>query len=286
MRFLLPLIFWMISTGAAAALLVGVSAPRGGMGEQRWQALAPYFSAALVTPLDIVGFPPNRIGPEMASGRLSFALVNPVTAVEMIQRNHAIPIATLKARGTIHFAGAIIVRHDSPIHSVADVRGKDVLAYQAKSAGAYVFQLYHLLKHGVPASSLKSLRHSNNQEEIVLAVVAGKIDVGFVRSGMIEVLAAENRIDPAQIRVLDQRQDELQPKHTTDLYPEWILMASPRMSAEVIDRFRRAALALRPDSPTAQAAQIDGFVPPLDLDAVRQALQALRLPPFEGPALR
>lgn len=240
-----------------------------------------YFSAGLGTPVKVIPLPPNRIGPELAFGSLDFALVNPLTAVEAMETGIAHPVATLKAHGTSYFAGVIMTRRDSGIASLSDLKGKNILAHQKSSAGAYAFQLYHLLKNGIdPFKELMSLRQNDRQDAIVLAVMEGRIDAGFVRSGVIESLAAKGKIKLEDVVVIDERHDDLKLRHTTELYPEHFLVASGKMDRQLIDRLERTAWSLRPNNPAAQAAGIDGFVKPISLAKMKEAMLALRLPPY------
>jgi ABC-type phosphate/phosphonate transport system substrate-binding protein len=155
-----------------------------------------------------------------------------------------------------------------------------VLAYQKASAGAYLFQLYHLARNGVdPSRDLKSLRHNNSQDSIVLAVHAGRIHAGFVRSGIVEALALEGKINPDDLTIVDERHDELKYRHTTELYPERFLVVSANLDVGLRDRLQRAALALGPADPASRAAGIDGFVKPLNLDKIREAMRMLPVRP-------
>lgn len=281
MRFLLPLILLLSPLLAAAQLRFGIVSPHDAESSVQWEALEAYFSKALGIPVTIVRHPPNRVGRELMAGTLSFALVNPVTAVEVIDSGTAIPVATLKVNGLPYFAGVIIARHDRHISSLKDLKGKDVLAYQKSSAGAYIFPLYHLIRNGIdPFKELKSLRQSYNQDNIVLAVHAGRIDAGFVRSGILESLAAEGRINADELVVVDERQDELKHRHTTELYPERFLLVSTKLDKNMRYRLQQAALALPVNDPASRAAGIDGFVPPLSLEKVREAMHMLSAPAF------
>lgn len=267
---------------AAAELRFGIITPYDSEGLAKWEPLGAYFSQALGTRVTVKRYPPNRVGRELLAGTLSFALVNPVIAVEVGERGGSAPIATLKVNGGSHFAGVIIARRGHGITTLADLKGKDVLAYQKSSAGAYVFQSYHLYRNGIdPFKDLKSLRQNNKQDDIVLAVQAGLIDVGFVRSGILESMAKEGKIKLDDLIVIDERRDALKQKHSTDLYPEFFLLASNKLDPALRERLRQAALALNPDMPAARAAGIDGFVAPLSLESTRSALRALRLPPFD-----
>ena len=281
MKLLISLILFWVPLFATAELKFGIIDPHEGA-PAKWQALGAYFSQALGTPVTAVRYPPNRIGRELMSGTLSLALVNPVVAVQVLERGAAKSVATLKVQGRSFFAGAIVARRDRGIATVADLKGKDVLTYQKTSAGGYAFPLYHLLRNGIdPYKDLKSLRHNDNQDGIVMAVQAGRIDAGFVRSGIIESLAREGKIKLDDLVVIDERQDELTLKHTTDVYPELCLLMSNKLEPEQQERLQRAALLLRPDMPAAQAAGIDGFVSAANLDKVSEVLRALRMPPYE-----
>ena len=282
MKFFLFLVLLCAPLLAMADLRFGILAPIEGEGAPNLYMLGNYFSAELGTPVTVVRYPPNRIGRELLAGTLSFALVNPVAAVEVIEHGGATPVATLKVNGISYFAGAIIARRDRGITKLSDLKGKDVLAYQKTSAGAYVFQLYHLYRNGIdPFKDLKSLRHNNKQMDIVFAVQAGRVDAGFVRSGILEALAQEGKIQLDELIVIDEKRDALKQKHSTELYPEFSLLVSNRLEPALQDRIRQAALSLKLDMPVAKAAGIDGFVKPLSLGSVKEALRTLHLPPFD-----
>ncbi|MES2259069.1 MAG: phosphate/phosphite/phosphonate ABC transporter substrate-binding protein [Pseudomonadota bacterium] len=284
---LLSLGYCMPALGADAGWRFGVNAPRDGRDAEKWQALGAYFAAALGQPVQTVGLPTSRIGAELLAGAVGFALVNPATAVDVLEHPGIQAIASLKVNGGIYFAGTIIARRDRRITTLADIRGKDVLASQTTSAGGHVFPLYHLLRNGIdPRKDLKSLRHNNKQDEIVLSVLAGRIDVGCVRSGVLESLVQEGKLKHDELVVIDERQDELKLRHTTELYPEWVLLASNRLDAPARERLRRAALSLKPSMPAAREAGIDGFAEPASLERVKEALRALRLPPFQAPVVK
>lgn len=283
MKFLLSLVLLCAPLLAMADLRFGVISPiDGGEGTPNLYMLGNYFSTELGTPVTVVRYPPNRIGRELLAGTLSFALINPVVAVEVVEQGGATSVATLKINGIPYFAGAIIARRDRGITKLSDLKGKDVLAYQKTSAGAYVFQLYHLYRNGIdPFKDLKSIRHNNKQADIVFAVQAGRVDAGFVRSGVLESLAQEGKIPLNELIVIDEKHDALKQKHSTELYPEFSLLVSNRLEPALQERIRQVALSLKPDMPAAKAAGIDGFIKPLSLDSIKEALRTLHLPPFD-----
>lgn len=280
-RILLSLILCCVPLLANAEFRFGVISPHDTESSIRWEPMEAYFSKALDAPVKIAVYPPNRVGRELVTGTLDFALVNPAIAVEVIESGAALPIGTLKVNGQAYFAGAIIARRDRNISTLADLKDKNVLAHQKSSAGAYIFQLYHLRKNGIdPFKDFKSLRHNDNQDYIVAAVYTGRIDAGFVRSGIIEALAAEGKINLEKLVVIDERHDELKYRHTTELYPERYLVVSRKLDPALRTRLERAALSLTPDDPATRAAGFDGFVKPLSLEKMKEVLRTLQLPPY------
>ncbi len=276
MKVLVSLALLCLPFYATAQFKFGIIDPHEGA-STKWQSLGNYFSEAVGASVTPIRYPPNRVGLELMSGAISFALVNPVIAINVLDQGYGKFIATLKMNGGPYFSGAIVARRDRNITTIADLKGKDVLAYQKSSAGGYVFQVYHLLQNGIdPVKDLKSLRHNYKQDDIVLAVQRGRIDAGFVRSGIVESLVKEGKIKLEDIVVIDEKNDELKLKHSTDLYPELCLLVSSKLDGATQERLQRAALSLRPDMPAARSAGIDGFVPPMKLEKVRTALRAVQ----------
>lgn len=271
----------MAALPASADLNLAVSTPRGQQDIQKWNALASYLSAETGEKISVSGIPPLRMDKEMETGGVTLAIMNPVSAVTAIHKNYAKPLATMKDNGLAQFAGVIITRAGSGINTVNDLKGKSVIAFQPSSAGAYVFQMYYLQTHGIdPKHDFSSLRQATRQDDIVMAVQKGLVNVGFVRSGILEEMAKEGKVKLADFHVIDSKTDSLNLLHSTPLYPEWFLVASNKLDAQLVAKIKAATLKLTPEHPAARGAEIDGFTEPLSLDGLRDALQALKLQPF------
>lgn len=265
----------------ATDLNLAVSAPRGQLDINKWNALSAYFSAETGAKISVSGIPPLRMDKEMETGHIALAVMNPVSAVTATHKRHATALATMKVNGMAQFAGAIITRTGNNINSIKDLKGKSAIAFQPSSAGAYVFQMYYLQSMGLdPRRDFSSLRQATRQDDIVFAVQKGLVDVGFVRSGILEAMAQEGKIKLADFQVIDSKTDNLKQLHSTPLYPEWFLVASNNLDAKLVAKIKAAALKLDAQHPAAREAQIDGFIEPLSLDGLRDALEALKLPPF------
>ncbi len=273
------LLFSMV--GHAADLRFGVNAPRGPLEAKKWEALAEYMSTAAGKPIELVPLLAEKIEDAVEKGEVDFVLVNPVLAAVVIKQSGAKPMATMKTKGATKFAGVIISKSGSGINKSTDLKGKHVMGYQfGVSAGAWLFQTNHVLQAGVKSSEFASFVESKKQDDIPLAVKAGVIDVGFIRSGVLEAMQKEGKLSVSDFTIVDDKKDELPLAHSTDLYPEWFMVSSKKIPADLAAKVKAAILALKPDDAAAKSASIEGFVEPISLDKLEAALKALKVAPF------
>lgn len=266
---------------SAADLRFAVNAPRGPLEAQKWEALAQHMGAAVGKSIELVPLPPAKIDDAVMNGEVDLALLNPVSAVVVIKKAGATPLATMSAKGTPNFAGVIISKKGSGIAKSADLKGKKVLAYQfGVSAGGWVFQTYHVMQKGINSSEFGSFTESKKQDDIPLAVKAGVADVGFVRSGVLESMQKEGKLALDDFTIVDERKDDLPFVHSTALYPEWFMVSAKKLPGDVATKIKTSITSLKPGDEAAKSAGIDGFVPPVSLDGLEAALKALKVAPF------
>jgi len=273
-----------IST-ASAEIKVGVLAPRGEDTAYRlWADLGFYLTDQLGEPVTIVPLAPTRSLYFLGGRHLDFLMSNPVQSAIAEEVYGATPVVTLNKRSGDQFAGVIVTRADSGIVATPQLRNTRVVSMRVGvAAGGYIFQAYHLEQRGIRVpQDLASLEEGSKQDDLVLAVRDGQADAAFVRTGILESMAREGRISMDEFNVVDRRDDGFPLVRSTQLYPEWSMMAGAGVDLRVANRMRNALLSLSPDHPAAQAARINGFVPPISLNGMKLALAALRIPPFDS----
>src|SRR5262249_13616410 len=121
------------------------------------------------------------------------------------------------------------------------------------------------------------------QDDIVLAVKNGLYDVGFVRTGTLEDMASHGKIQMNEISVIDAvpADNSFPLVRTTDLYPEWYMMAPKETDPSLVAKVRSLLIGMAKDSPeTVKAMQINGFEEPLPIDRMVDLLKAFHLPPY------
>ncbi len=269
-----------VTSPARADIALGVNAPRGHVvAAQQWQPLGQHWSTLLGETVTIVPLSPAQFADALGQNQIQAAIINPVGAVQAALKG-AVPLATQKRQGLDRFGGVIVAKATSGIAQLEDLKGKKVGAYQfGVSAGAYVFQVYELHQRGIdPTRDFALFREVKKQDDSVLAVKAGLLDVGFVRTGFLEAMAAEGRVQLTEFTIVNAQTPAGFPQAlSTALYPEWVLIAQPTLNDEQRQKLAAAALSLAPDHPAAKQAGIDGFTPAPDLQPLQTALVALGL---------
>lgn len=146
------------------------------------------------------------------------------------------------------FRGVIIVRENSPIRTLEDLRNKKVLITSPKSAGGFLSQKIFLARHGIDTGHDLRIVDGKKQENVIFGVYRGDADAGFVRESAL--IAWKSEIDMRKLRVLAR---------TTPL-PNWPLAACSDRNPPLQKAVREILVGLR-DKKVLEAARISGFRP-------------------------
>ena len=291
------LLGWWSSAAAAVAaagsertLTLGVFAFRDkAVTLTRWQPLAKYLDNALPdVKVELLVLDTEELEDALRQKKLDFVFTNPRHYISLKQENDlsgAIVTVVEREDGLQApvLGGTIIVRAErGDINHLTDLRGKQVAIAGRELLGAFAAPLYELSKAGVPESALHFQEIGLPQDRIVESVLAGRADAGFVRSGLLERMAQERKLDLARLKVINRQTLPGYPfVVSTRLYPEWPLVSLPHVNQKLARRVVAALLAIRPDDAVARAARIYGFNVPADYQPVEQMLRELRLAPFD-----
>ncbi|MEM6255361.1 MAG: phosphate/phosphite/phosphonate ABC transporter substrate-binding protein [Cyanobacteria bacterium P01_D01_bin.156] len=248
---------------------------------ERYRAFMDYLSQELGRPVELVILSQEDQFTKVAEGEIDFITSNPLASVQ-VQRLHNTEFLVTQNRpktGT-QFGGLIIVNRDSDIIDVADLKDKRAACvnFQTAAAGC-TFQIYHLLQQDFdPHQDFSSFIENKSQDNIVLAVLNGVIDVGFIRTGQLEKMVTKGMLSSTdELRIIDIAEDGFQYPHTTDLYPEWSVASAPGTDATLVQQMRSALLSLPEDHPALAKMKTAGFVEPVDYGQLNQLIETLKL---------
>lgn len=268
---------------AQAELTLLVNAPRSAVkAQKKWSGVSQYLSDAAGENIKIVAVPPSKTDEHAKLGGVDIMIVNPVMSTLVAHRYNGELLATVKRSDSSVFGGVILSKKGSGITKAKDLRDKIIMTYKRASAAAYVFQMYHLKLQGITESDFASVQIAKRQDDIVLAVRAGVVDAGFVKTGLLEAMAKEGKIDLDDFEIIDQRSEGFANVHSTTLYPEWYLIATSEKGKKHASALTKAALTLTPGHDAAKKASINGFVKPLSTKDLDDMLRAMHMAPFES----
>lgn len=259
---------------------------------QQWQPLAVALKQALPEHDFVVAaytFPELEVA--VANRQVDFVLTNPGHYVLLTKRiGLSAPLATLSVdqsgQPSSVFGGVIFTRaKQTNINSLNDINGKTVATVSIDSFGGYQMQAYELIKAGINLQQggqlvITGMPHDN----VVESVLTGDAEVGFVRTGVLEGMAREGKLDVNQLKILNlQKFPDFQLQTSTQLYPEWAFAVLPHVDGKLARHVAAALYVLEDNTTAVRAMQIHGFVVPPDYSPVADLLKALRLPPFDTP---
>jgi PAS domain S-box-containing protein len=277
----------------ADTLTVGVLAYRPVEEESaRWQPLAEHLGKALQgRQVRLQALPPPDLNRALERNELDFVLTNPAHYIELRQRNTLTGVlaSLVESAGDVPlaaFGGVILTlatRHD--LNNLQDLKGRRVAFTSRSSFGGFQMQALELVRASVPLpEKAHSLETGMPQDRVVEAVLAGKADAGFVRTGVIEDMARQGRLQPASLKILNSRRLQGYPYAvSTTLYPEWPFIALPHVDERTSRRVASALLAIEPGTPLAKSLRLHGFSTAANYAPVEELMRELRLPPFDAP---
>ncbi|MEY5097479.1 MAG: hypothetical protein RJA36_198 [Pseudomonadota bacterium] len=276
---------------ASATVRIGVLAfrPKEQV-EAQWQPVAMALGRAVAGQRFVVeALSREELDRAVVTRELDFALTDASQYILLSQRyGLSAPLATQASlyggKRVTAYGGVIFSRSDRPeLQSLADLRGRRIAFNDTGSLAGFRMQWLELQRAGLAERELTFVSTGSPMDRVVEAVLAGRADVGFVRSGLLETMAAEGRIDAAQIRVIN-RQDfpDYPVAVSTHLYPEWAFAALPHVDEELARKVTAVLFELEERLPTARALGLGSFAIPADYTPLADLLRELRLPPYEA----
>lgn len=272
----------MVSEDSENAIRVGVLAIRSAVSANaQYGPIINYLTETVGQPFVLVPVGQEDQFVQVEQGTLEFTFNNPLAAVQLQRLYQTEILATLSRKNTgTNFSGLIIVRNDSDIDELQDLIGKNVtcVAFETAAAGC-IFQVFHLLENGIdPFNDFGTFTETASQDNIVLGVLNGTFDAGFIRTGQLERMLSDGTLfNLDEIRILDQAEDDFYFPHTTRLYPEWPFAALKDTDPALVASVRQALLSIPADHPAMVAASANGFVADIDYTPVEELIVALQL---------
>jgi phosphonate transport system substrate-binding protein len=118
----------------------------------------------------------------LQKGETQVTSLGDVTFVEAQQGFGATPILKpLNSQGEPFYTSIIIVREDSPIETVADLKGKSFAFSSHHSTSGNLIPRYYLYRRGISLFDFSSYYNFDSHDAVAKAVLKGKVDAGAVK---------------------------------------------------------------------------------------------------------
>ncbi|MDD2829216.1 MAG: EAL domain-containing protein [Sulfuricurvum sp.] len=215
---------------------------------------------------------------------LDFIITNSGHYIILEKQYHISRIATMmryqNTQWVDRFGGVIFTRSDrTDINTLQDLKDKKIAAVDQESLGGYAAQLYELFRNHITKNELKlhftGMPHTN----VVESVLSGKMDVGFVRTNVLEDMAHAGKLDLHKLKIIHPLYQKGFPYHlSTTLYPEWPI-AQMRHTDKILSNKVVVALLKRTELHNGEI----GWTAPLEYRDIHEMFQTLRLPPYDTP---
>lgn len=195
----------------------------------RFTPLADYLGQALGRKITV------RVGRDYAdhlaaigADLVDIAYMGPALYVTLVKEYGQKPLLARQVIGGDPFIkGMIFVRQDSPIRTLADLKGKRVMFGDPNSTMTIVPRAL-MEREGIPLDALASYDFVTGHKNIAMAVLAGDCDAGAVKDEVFDEFA------PKGLRLLAM----------TPPVADHVFVASAKLPAALVETLRRLFLAL------------------------------------------
>jgi len=229
---------------------------------KRLTPLTAYLSETLDRPVTLK-LSPNMGAAinETANGTVDLAYLTPVAYLKAHKKGGAQLIAKTVTNGKASFKLMIVVKEDSPIKTVSQLKGK-TFAFGDKRA---LLQRATVVGAGMPLENFKEIKFIGHYDNIVRAVMNGDFDAGILKDTM------AYKWEGKGIRIL----------YATDDLPPYNIAASKNVDKKSLQELQSAFLSLDSKNPEhlkiikALDKKYDGFAKTSDAeyDVVRKLIK-------------
>lgn len=279
---------------------VGVLAIRGYKATiNRWQPLMGWLETQI--PNSYFRLHPLTLD-ELAKGvetqGLDFVITNPGQSVLLARQYSLTWLATLRSPlnngAAMQVGSALVVRADSPYHTLSDLKGRRLGIVSKNAFGGYLTLVYEaqlkgidlprfvgeIIPLGFPLDNLiyqlDNKKTSTERHQ--------QLDAAVVPVCQLEQMQTEGLINIGHYRVLDnQAPAGFHCQVSTRLYPNWSMAKTNRASQSLAKSVTQALLALPEDHLAAKSADSAGWTTAVSQLAIDQLLKDLDMHPLQAP---
>ena len=144
------------------------------------------------------------------------------------------------------------------------------------SFGGAQMALRLLKESGInPDKDCSAFTEGGTHDNVVMAVLSHRADVGTVRSDTLERMASEGKIQMDAFRIINEVKDGFQFVHSTRLYPEWPLAACKHTSPELSRAVAKALMLIKSSDKAMLDSKVYSWTYPANYADVANCLRVI-----------
>ncbi len=197
---------------------------------ERYQPLMNYLSKATGVPTELhLEKSYQEVVDSLGKGKISFALLGPLTYLDAHKRFQVSPIArSITARGESFFRSVIVTDSEKNITEVAQLVDKSFAFAALWSTSGNLIPRYLLAWSDIHLSNLWDYQHYNYHDTVAKKVISNEFDAGAIR------LSTAERYLPYGLKIIA----------TSDPIPTGPVVVSPHTPYAVLQNFQKALLSM------------------------------------------
>lgn len=168
----------------------------------------------------------------LGQGRISFALLGPLTYLDAYKKFGVVPIARSKtSRGETFFHSVIVTAEEGSIADVTQLKGKTFAFAALWSTSGNLIPRYMLAWSGIHLDNLSAYKHYNYHDTVAKKVISKEFAAGALR------LSTAERYGLYGLKIIAR----------SDPIPTGPVVASPKTPSPVIQKIRKTLLHMSSD---------------------------------------
>ncbi len=169
---------------------------------------------------------------ELGRNRTQFAAMGAISFLYAQARYGAISLVRgLNSKGRAEYQSFFVVRPDSPIHSLQDIKGRRLAFGSRDSTQGHLIPRIVLQKNNIPLSSLMSYDYTGSHQNCSEAVISGRADVCAMQDQLAYQLQSEGFV-----KII----------HRSDFYPSSGIAANQSVPTQALIKVKQALLDFDP----------------------------------------
>ncbi len=216
----------------------------------------------------------------VANQQIDFVITQPISYVDLEVLYGAISILTLVDKSKYAQFGSVIFTHlEKPIYTLKDVQNRVIAGATPKGLGGWLIGYNTFLEAGFNLhKDAKQVRFLGVQDNIVKAVLTQEVDIGIVRTGVLERMMNDNEQIAEKIRIIHPQTQPNFPYYlSSELYPEWAFAKTKKVSNKLAKQVASILLSMPENSPAAKARGYWEWITPIDYQPIHSLMKKLKI---------